>query len=462
MAMREHPKKISRIILTYACLLVLSFVVFFVLAAGAFAEIITSDQFVPANTVENAIRDQKEAIQAAEPFDASLVPEGSRYALIGHDGQVLDTDMDQKMLAEAREYAQRGQNLFGDRFYYQIPRNDGVCVLQYYIKASYKDEDLNQKLPSPEWLMNAVIITAAALYILVVFLGTRAFSKRLKNELAPLMEATNAIRNQDLEYRAGPSGIWEFNQVLSSMDDMRLALKESLQKQWREEQEKQEQISALAHDIKTPLTIIKGNSELLTEDNLNGEQAECVRYIHDNAEVIEEYTRLLMEVSQDRAAWNLNPEAIPAMAFMEQIKKQAEGYTAGRQIRLCFDTERLPEAFTGDSGLLNRAVMNIIANGADYTPEGGTLSLKAEGNGSVISITITDGGPGFSADALKNAARKFYMGDKSRSAQKHYGMGLYITDSIIRQHGGSLCLENDPRTGHGRVVIELEGTGEVE
>ena len=66
--MREHPKKISRIILTYACLLVLSFVAVFVLAAGAFAEIITSDQFVPANTVENAIRDQREAIQAAEPF----------------------------------------------------------------------------------------------------------------------------------------------------------------------------------------------------------------------------------------------------------------------------------------------------------------------------------------------------------------------------------------------------------
>ena len=189
------------------------------------------------------------------------------------------------------------------------------------------------------------------------------------------------------------------------------------------------------------------------------DQAECVRYIHDNAEVIEEYTRLLMEVSQDRAAWNLSAEAIPAAAFMEQIKKQAEGYAAGKQIQLRFDTEHLPEAFAGDRGLLTRAVMNIIVNGADYTPEGGSLSLKAEGDGSVISITVTDGGPGFSADALKNAARKFYMGDKSRSAQKHYGMGLYITDSIIRQHGGSLCLENDPQTGHGRVVIKLKGTG---
>ena len=55
--MREHSKKISRIILTYACLLVLSFVVMLAMAAGALAEIITSDQFVPANTVENAIRD---------------------------------------------------------------------------------------------------------------------------------------------------------------------------------------------------------------------------------------------------------------------------------------------------------------------------------------------------------------------------------------------------------------------
>ncbi|WP_195268666.1 HAMP domain-containing sensor histidine kinase [Eubacterium sp. 1001713B170207_170306_E7] len=455
MAMSARPKKISRLILIYAGLLVLSFVVVLVMAAGALTEIITSDQFVPANSVENAIREQKEAIQATEPFDPSLVPDGSRYALISHEGQVLDTDMDQKTLAEAQEYARQGVNIFGDRFYYRIARADGDCILQYYIKASYKDEALNQRLPSPETMMNAVIITGAALYILLIFLGTRAFSKRLKGELAPLMEATNAIRNQDLEYKAGPSGIWEFNQVLDSMDDMRLALKQSLEQQWREEQEKQEQISALAHDIKTPLTIIKGNSELLAEEDLNGDQAESVRYIHDNAEVIEEYTRLLMEVSQDKAAWSLNAEAIPTAAFLERIKKQAVGYTARRQIRLCVDTECLPGHFTGDRRLLIRAVMNIIANGADYTPEGGRIELKAAGDSGMLVLTVTDGGPGFSADALRNAARKFYMGDKSRSCEKHYGMGLYIADSIISQHRGSLCLENDPVTGHGRVVIKL-------
>ena len=455
MAVRKKPKKISRLILTYACLLVLSFVAVLALAAAAMAALTMSDQFVPANSVENAIRDKKEAIQAAEPFDPSLIPAGASYVLVSHEGQVLDTNMNSKNLEEVQAYLRDGWNISGDGFYYQIARPDGDCIIQYQIKASYKDEALNQKLPPPEQVMNMIMIAAVVLYILLIFLGIRGFSKRLKRELDPLMEATNAIREQDLEYRAGPSGIWEFNQVLSSMDDMRLALKESLEQQWREEQEKRDQISALAHDIKTPLTIIKGNSELLAEDDLSGEQEECVRYIHDNAEVIEEYTRLLIEVSKDKAAWSLNAEEISTASFMEQIRSQAEGYTVQKQIGLCVDVESLPEAFTGDSQLLARAVMNVIANGADYTPAGGTLSLRAEGIGETLVLTVTDGGPGFSPDALKNAARKFYMGDKSRGSEKHYGMGLYIADSIIRQHGGRLHLGNDPQTGHGRVVINL-------
>lgn len=58
-------------------------------------------------------------------------------------------------------------------------------------------------------------------------------------------------------------------------------------------------------------------------------------------------------------------------------------------------------------------------------------------------------------EALKNAKQQFYMGDKSRAEKSHYGMGLFISNTIVTQHGGSLELENSAETGGGKVTIEI-------
>ncbi|MMZ65886.1 Phosphate regulon sensor protein PhoR [compost metagenome] len=72
-----------------------------------------------------------------------------------------------------------------------------------------------------------------------------------------------------------------------------------------------------------------------------------------------------------------------------------------------------------------------------------------------IRFSILDEGPGFSPEGLKQAAEQFYMGDSFRRINGHYGMGLYITKSIVNLHGGKLIITNSTQTGGGQVSIEI-------
>lgn len=73
-----------------------------------------------------------------------------------------------------------------------------------------------------------------------------------------------------------------------------------------------------------------------------------------------------------------------------------------------------------------------------------------------VSITPSPWhGKGFTAEQLMRATEQFYMGETSRSSKDHYGMGLYITQSIVEMHNGTLVLANDPDTGAGRVTIKI-------
>lgn len=107
---------------------------------------------------------------------------------------------------------------------------------------------------------------------------------------------------------------------------------------------------------------------------------------------------------------------------------------------------------------LLRAVGNVISNGADYCPEGGTLSIwaekKCERAEQFLRITVTDSGPGFSPAALRHGTEQFFQADRSRAGSEHYGMGLYIARSILEEYDGKLELDNAEQGG-GKVMIYI-------
>ena len=336
--------------------------------------------------------------------------------------------------------------------YLLVTRENEYIVLQYYIGAQYTNEWMNEHLPSPDILL-IVLIAAGGLFVCLLL--TTRFAKKLRLQLVPLFEATSEVAKQNLDFEVGHSNIKEFEDVLISFSHMKESLKASLEQQWKAEQMQKEQIAALAHDLKTPLTVIQGNADLISETELDEEQRLYAEYIGCSSEQMQLYIRTLIDISRATIGYQLHRENIDLPAYVEQLREQINVLCQTKKIELQMEIENLPAALSADKLLLERAIMNVVNNALDYSPQDSSISISMIGNKGSLEISVTDAGPGFSQEDLLHAEEQFYMADHSRSSDLHFGMGLFITKSIIRQHGGQLILSNSEKTGGARVTISI-------
>ena len=393
-------------------------------------------------------------ILAATPDLSDVqIPMGIEYALLDKNYQLIETTLDETELEQAMRYATTGasdQNL--QKRYLLITRENEYVVLQYYIGAQYTNEWMNEHLPSPDILL---IVLIAAGGIFVCLLLTTRFAKKLRLQLVPLFEATSEVAKQNLDFEVGHSNIKEFEDVLISFSHMKESLKASLEQQWKAEQMQKEQIAALAHDLKTPLTVIQGNADLISETELDEEQRLYAEYIGCSSEQMQLYIRTLIDISRAATGYQLNIEDIDLPAYIKQLREQIDALCQTKKIGLQMEIENLPAVLSADKLLLERAIMNVVNNALDYSPQDSSISISMIGNKGSLEISVTDAGPGFSQEDLMHAEEQFYMADHSRSSDLHFGMGLFITKSIIRQHGGQLILSNSKKTGGARVTISI-------
>ena len=393
-------------------------------------------------------------ILAATPDLSDVqIPMGIEYALLDKNYQLIETTLDETELEQAMRYATTGasdQNL--QKRYLLITRENEYVVLQYYIGAQYTNEWMNEHLPSPDILL---IVLIAAGGIFVCLLLTTRFARKLRLQLVPLFEATSEVAKQNLDFEVGHSNIKEFEDVLISFSHMKESLKASLEQQWKAEQMQKEQIAALAHDLKTPLTVIQGNADLISETELDEEQRLYAEYIGCSSEQMQLYIRTLIDISRATIGYQLHRENIDLPAYVEQLREQINALCQTKKIELQMEIENLPAALSADKLLLERAIMNVVNNALDYSPQDSSISISMIGNKGSLEISVTDAGPGFSQEDLMHAEEQFYMADHSRSSDLHFGMGLFITKSIIRQHGGQLILSNSKKTGGARVTISI-------
>lgn len=451
MAIRKRSLSLKIIFLEYLFVMALMLVLALVIPYSLFSIGTSAGLYTYANSSEVQAKNMEPKIAAAKPFDSKLIPASCTYAYVSENYTVLQSNMEKAELENAISYAEgKYSPATPDDCYLSIKREDGTCILHYYIGSRYTVDWMERYLPNIEKLLIFVCIINC---LVGCFIVTTLFAKRLKRQLQPLMDATQKIKEQDLDFEVKPSKIQEFNHILLSISDMKSELKRSLEQQWRMEQTKKEQTSALAHDIKTPLTIIRGNAELLRDSKLTNDQQEYTNYILRNADRMEQYLKMLIHLTQAEAGYSVDLQKIDTKQFMQGLKDQANGLATAKQLEVNLSQRNLPQEFTADSDLLERAIMNVISNAADYSPEHGKISISAEAVGKHMIFCITDSGNGFSQEDLKHATAQFYMGDKSRSADTHFGIGLFITDEIIKLHHGSLKIENSTETGGGRVIL---------
>lgn len=414
---------------------------------------VTGGMVTYADSSEQSVKNLTPVLAVTPDLDEIQLPQGCESVLLDKNYHVVESTLEGIDLEHALEYAKSGKNSEDwKKQYLLVSRENEYLILQYSIGSQFTNAWLNEHLPSPELLM---CLFMGINCILVCTCLTTKFAKRLRTQLAPVFEATGQVAKQNLDFEVGHSQIQEFEEVLQSFSEMKKNLQSSLTQQWAAEQAQKEQIAALAHDLKTPLTVIQGNVDLMSETELNAEQREYADYISESSQQMERYIKTLIDISRASTGYQLFKEKVGFLDFMARMKEQMESLCRTRDVSLVMETDGKDFQIEVDIMLLERALMNVVNNALDYSPENTAVYVAARCNDTQVQITVTDEGCGFSPEALQHAQERFYMGDRSRSSRLHFGMGLYIASSILQQHGDKLVLQNRMDTHGGKVILEI-------
>lgn len=405
-----------------------------------------TDTVQPANMQEIILSQNMSKIQQANSDDvAQYIPDGATYGIYDKDGKWLGGTMNKDRRSDAwNRYSLREYIPDDEGYYKYMPMENGdVCIVHYLIGMRYTSDTLNRILPPPEHLLVWGMLLVAVLNLL--YLAHR-FGRAINRRLETVQQVTEKIAANDLDFEVTQdTGIREINAVMASLGTLRDALKASLTTQWQKEQQKSEQLAALAHDIKTPLTVIRGNAELLQESAEDAFSRGSATYIVESAEDINTYLEKMRAVLSNEA---LAPcSAVQSVQdFVETLRHAAKQLTQAAQLPLHEQLDVSEGAVCVHTGEALRAWNNLLSNAATYTDgaEGIACSYTVQENvdGRYLVATVRDYGAGFTAKDLQHADEAFYIGDESRHLRNHQGLGLAIAKAVMCAQGGMLCYAN--------------------
>ena len=292
----EKRKLISlrSVLLRYLVLCAVSCVLAAVLWVVVLLLVINSGLFLPANAAANATTKavQRVSEMTAERFDDAGFDPLCRYALF-EGNELLRTNMDGRHLQKALQYerggTQGGSLLFYTQYYMSAELKDGTrCLFQFDYSVLYADPALRGKLPD---VQSCHILVGILLLVGVLAGCTHRTAKFLAVETGRLTEASRKVAEKKGLDGVAFTGakVREYDEALNALQQMGQELTGSLQKQWVMEQKQREQIIQLSHELKTPLSIIEGNAELLAEDDLTAQQKEQVDAILRSTERTRNY-----------------------------------------------------------------------------------------------------------------------------------------------------------------------------
>ena len=239
--------------------------------------------------------------------------------------------------------------------------------------------------------MFAVIVSLIEVIVLL-FIISYFFGKYTGKKIEKLLTVTQKIKEQDLDFTIDNSGIFEINQALNALDDMKIALKNSLAEQWNANKVQQEQISALAHDLKTPLTIIWGNTDLLYDTVLNDEQKECADFIQNSSIQMQKYIQTLIEVAKTNKAFIFQQQSVNTTDFLIELKKRAKGLCSAKGIFIDYTEHYETTQINIDQTQLLRAYENVLSNAVEHTLEKETIFLRIVEEHKYLKIIVRDMG----------------------------------------------------------------------
>lgn len=344
-------------------------------------------------------------------------------------------------IQELYEYQNEYSQLFGalppvpETRLEDLAWEDGILVRLYDFLQSW----------SPLILSFSSVFTVVTLF----------YNRRLKKPLALLTESAERIGSRDLDFTVCYDREDEMGALCDAFEAMREQLQKNNQTMWKLLEDQRQMRAAFSHDLRTPLTVLKGYAEYLIhyypEDRLSKEKVmETLTELKEQSWRIEQFADTMKEINRldERVIKKrkISPELLVkrSEAVLSTLSESCgKRYQIDSQIRL--------EQFNLDLDIYLEILENIAGNGMRYAKNLVRLELS-EGE-SCLYANVYDDGRGFSREDLRSGGKPYYH-DKEAEGD-HYGMGLYLCDSLCRKHGGNMALGNG-ENGGAWVEIRLD------
>ncbi|WP_152657697.1 cell wall metabolism sensor histidine kinase WalK [Oceanobacillus sp. CFH 90083] len=296
-------------------------------------------------------------------------------------------------------------------------------------------------------------IAIALILILTNGLLTYFMSKSIINPISKLSTASKKISEGDLEYSVQSDKKDELGELANTFETMRLRLKEADREQKRYEQNRQELIASISHDLKTPLTSIKGYVKGIqdgvanTPEKLDRYMDTIYRTANDMDGLIDELF-LYSKLDLKKEAFQLEKVDLYAF-FADFIEELAFNLEKEQGKAILYADQEKAYIVEVDREKLRRVVMNIIQNSLKYMDkEQKEIQVNLTSEPDKIVVEMKDNGSGIKAEDIPYIFESFYRADASRnSATGGSGLGLSIVQKIIQEHGGEIWAESRPNQG---------------
>jgi heavy metal sensor kinase len=282
--------------------------------------------------------------------------------------------------------------------------------------------------------------TVAAVMALAALIGWFMAKRALAN-VQEITRTARAISASDLQQRVPVRGrADEIDQLATTFNDML----DRIQKLITETKEMNENI---AHDLRSPITRIRGMAELTltTGKTLSEYEAAAASTIEDCDRLLEMINTMLYISHTEATAANASSEEVDVANMVRHACELFQPVAEDKGVNLILDVQT-NVMVRGVLQALQRMLANLIDNALNYTPAHGSVTIAVSGDGNVAMIAVTDTGIGIAPEELPHIFRRFYRCDRSRS-RPGTGLGLTLVDAIVRAHRGRIIVTSTPNVG---------------
>jgi signal transduction histidine kinase len=289
--------------------------------------------------------------------------------------------------------------------------------------------------------INRFLLWGGLLAIAIALILTLVLSRRISAPIRVLTSTARKLGKGDFSQRVPSKGkgeIAELSQAFNSMaDDIE-----------RNEKLRQNLVADTAHELRTPLSNLRGYLEAIKDDVIKPD-ATTINSLYEEATLLTRLVDDLQELALAEASelkLVLQADDISEVIKQAVVSSQSQSNDKGISLNMELP-DKLPLCEI-DSQRIAQVLHNLISNAITHTPRDGIVTISARESGQYVEVTVADTGEGIPAEELENIFERFYRVDRSRSRRTGgSGLGLTIAKRLIEAHGGQISVESEPGKG---------------